>query len=76
MTDARVEPVPADPASARIFLDQAESFLADADQASIGQQSKQILYWQACISTRSVQGACRPQGRERRRQEAPADRAA
>jgi hypothetical protein len=50
MTDARVEPVPADPAGARVFLDQAERFLADGDQPPIGQESRQILYWQACIS--------------------------
>lgn len=50
MTDARVEPQPADPAFARVFLDRAERFLADADQPAVGQDSKQILYWQACIS--------------------------
>lgn len=49
MTDARVEPIPADPASARIFLDQAERVLADAD-GPISLDSKQLLYWQACIS--------------------------
>lgn len=48
MTDARVEPVPVDPAFARVFLDQAEGFLADADR--VGLDSKQILCWQACIS--------------------------
>ena len=48
MTDARIEPVPADPAFARVFLDQAEVFLADADR--VGLDSKQILCWQACIS--------------------------
>jgi len=41
MTDARVERVPADPAFARVFLDQAERFLADADQ--VGLDSKQVL---------------------------------
>jgi hypothetical protein len=51
MTDARVEPVPADPATARVFLDRAERFLEDADHPSIAHESKQILYWQACIST-------------------------
>src|SRR4051794_20010803 len=50
MTDARLEPVPADPATARIYLRQAERFLADGDQPSIAQESRQILYWQACIS--------------------------
>jgi hypothetical protein len=48
VTDARIEPVPADPAFARVFLDQAEVFLADADR--VGLDSKQILCWQACIS--------------------------
>lgn len=50
MTGARVEPVPPDPATARVFLNQAEEFLADAEQPAIGQQSRQILLWQACIS--------------------------
>jgi hypothetical protein len=50
MTEARVEPVPADPATARVFLDRAEQFLADGDQPAIAHESKQILYWQACIA--------------------------
>jgi hypothetical protein len=50
MTDARVEPVPADPAMARSYLDQAERFLVDGDQPSISQESRQVLYWQACIA--------------------------
>lgn len=48
MTRARAEYVPADPTTARVFLDQAERFLADAD--GVAPASVQILCWQACIS--------------------------
>lgn len=48
MTRARAEYVPADPMTARVFLDQAERFLADAE--GVAPASVQILCWQACIS--------------------------
>lgn len=48
MTSARAEYVPADPATARVFVDQAERFLEDAD--GMAPASVQILCWQACIS--------------------------
>lgn len=48
MTAARAEYVPADPATARVFVDQAERFLEDA--AGMAPASVQILCWQACIS--------------------------
>lgn len=50
MTPARSEFVPADPASARVFLDQAERFMEDGGQARTSLEGRQILYYQACLS--------------------------
>lgn len=50
MTLAEVEYVPADPATARVFLDQADAFLQDASSHDLAHASVQILCWQACIS--------------------------
>ena len=50
MTDASAEHVPADPAMARVYLDQADRLLADGDQEGTSRDGKQILYYQACAS--------------------------
>lgn len=47
---ARLERVPADPATARVFLKRAESVLADARAPSLSPISRQLLNWQACVS--------------------------
>jgi hypothetical protein len=51
MTSARSEYVPADPTSARVFLDQAEKFVADGRQPETSLAGRQILYYQACLSS-------------------------
>lgn len=43
MTDARVEKVYADKLRAREFLDQAETFMADADMGSLSAPSQSVL---------------------------------
>jgi hypothetical protein len=48
VTRARAEHVPADPTTARVFVDQAERFLEDAE--GMAPASVQLLCWQACIS--------------------------
>jgi hypothetical protein len=50
VTEARAEPVPADPATARIGLDEAERFLSDGDEPALSEESRHLLYWQACLS--------------------------
>lgn len=50
MTDARVEPVPQDAATARILLERAQGFLSDGCQHGNTAPGKQILLWQACLS--------------------------
>ena len=50
MTDARTERVPPDPVTARIFLERADSFLQDGDRGGLTLDTRQIVYWQACIS--------------------------
>ena len=50
MTDARVEMVSADAATARVFLDRAEGFLSDAAGGGMTASGRQILLWQACMS--------------------------
>lgn len=50
MTEARTEPVPPDPAAARIFLERADAFFADGGRTELNLESRQIIYWQACTS--------------------------
>lgn len=50
MTQARAENVPADPATARVFLKRARDFARDAAKPDSAPASSQVLAWQICIS--------------------------
>lgn len=51
MTEARIEPVPPDPATARIRIKDAERYLVDGSRHGLSEESRQLLYWQACLSS-------------------------
>jgi hypothetical protein len=63
MSEARVQAVHADRSGARIYLDQAEAFQADADQ-KLSAESRSVLLHNAAVSAMLIPQASVDEARE------------